>query len=131
MEPNTSKNIEEENNNHPKQSTWDGDKMMSMAAIFISILSMLAITYQSYLVREENEMMRIQQSATVLPYLSQSFDNTKGGITFSIKNKGVGPAFIKKVEFKAIDPETKDSLVFSTIHEVRQFIKQKSAVSIE
>ncbi len=128
MEPNNTKSIEEENNNsHPKQSTWDGDKMMSMAAIFISVLSMFAVAYQSYLVREENEMMRIQQSASVLPYLKHAYSEANSRFTFNIMNKGLGPAFIKEVQFKAIDPESKDSLFFNNSDFLASFMVQKSA----
>lgn len=124
MEPN--KSIEENNNNQLKQSTWDGDKMMSMAAIFISVLTMFALIYQSYLARVENEMMRVQQSASVLPYLDSWYSELEGELSYVIINKGVGPAFVKEVKFTVTDPKSKDIQSFNTGHKLIAYMKQNS-----
>jgi len=99
---------------------------MGMAAIFISILSMIAVIYQSYLAREENELMRIQQSATVLPYLDYWYSNVGQEYEFVIENKGVGPALIKDVQFIAKDLESNDSLFFDDCHKLVEDVEQKS-----
>ena len=126
MEKDELQNKTAENHNLKPNSKWDANRTMGMAAIFISVLSMIAVIYQSYLAREENELMRIQQSATVLPYLSNWFTQRDGEFKFIIGNKGVGPAFIKKVTFKAIDFESKDSLSFKNSGGLFDFIEQQS-----
>ena len=35
--------------------TWTTDKIMSTSALFISVLSLVGLMYQSYLAREENK----------------------------------------------------------------------------
>lgn len=126
MEQNESQNIEENDNNQTKNPKQDTNKLMGMAAIFISILSMFAVIYQSYLAREENELMRIQQSATVLPYLDYWYNNVGDGYKFVIENKGVGPAFIKDVKFMGVDLENKDTINFNDSNKLYDFIKQQS-----
>ena len=81
-----------------KRINWTTEKIMSSSALFISVISLIALLYQSYLAREENKLMQKQQSASVLPYLSQWITNSSEGFKFVIGNKGVGPAFIEKVE---------------------------------
>jgi len=115
-----------ENNIEPKHSNWNSDKILSVAAIFISLLSMLAISYQSYLAREENRLMKIQQSASVLPFLSVWFSDKDNALRFIIGNKGVGPAFIKEASFKLFDAEKKDTLYFDNSEILFRTIKQKS-----
>ena len=77
---------------------WTTDKIMSTSALFISVISLIALLYQSYLAREENRLIQKQQSASVLPYLNQWQSNYDDEYKLIIGNKGVGPAFIKKVE---------------------------------
>lgn len=77
---------------------WTSDKIMSTSALFISVISLVALLYQSYLAREENRLNQQQQSASVLPYLSQWYSEYNGQFKLIVGNKGVGPAFIKKVE---------------------------------
>lgn len=104
----------------------DNNKLMGLVAIFISVLSMIAVIYQSYLAREENTLTRVQQSAAVLPYLNFSYSNVGNEYKFVIKNKGVGPAFIKSVEFTGMDINNKDSLFFNSSHQFHHFLTQKS-----
>lgn len=80
------------------QINWTSDKIMSTSALFISVISLIALLYQSYLAREENKLIQKQQSASVLPYLNQWFSEYDGDFKLIIGNKGVGPAFIKHVK---------------------------------
>lgn len=77
---------------------WTTDKIMSTSALFISVLSLVGLMYQSYLAREENKLIQMQQSASVLPYLHQWYSEYQDNYRLIIGNKGVGPAFIKHVE---------------------------------
>ena len=80
-----------------KKIKWTTNKIMSTSALFISIISLIALLYQSYLAREENKLIQKQQSASVLPYLNTWYSNSEEGFKIVFGNKGVGPAFIKKV----------------------------------
>lgn len=81
-----------------KKSIWTTDKIMSTSALFISVISLIALLYQSYLAREENRMIQKQQSASVLPHLHQWYSDNGNNFKLIVGNKGVGPAFIKNVE---------------------------------
>lgn len=99
----------EEINEQPstkRKINWNADKIMSTSALFISVISLIALLYQSYLSREENKLIQKQQSANVLPYLNQwqsEFDNE---YRIVVGNKGVGPAFITKVEIVMDETKT-------------------------
>ena len=81
-----------------RKINWTTDKIMSTSALFISVISLTALIYQSYLAREENKLIQTQQSASVLPHLNQWMSNYNNSFKFVIGNKGVGPAFIDDVE---------------------------------
>jgi len=126
MQQDELQNLEQNNNNQTTKTMQDTNRIMGIVAIFISILSMIAVIYQSYLAREENELMRIQQSATVLPYLDHWYSNVGEEYKFVLENKGVGPAFIKEVQFIGIDLKSKDSLFFNSSNQLYAFLKQQS-----
>jgi hypothetical protein len=90
--------MSEEIEDSKKGINWTTDKIMSTSALFISVISLIALLYQSYLAREENRLIQKQQSASVLPHLNQWFSNTNGSFRYVVGNKGVGPAFIENVE---------------------------------
>lgn len=81
-----------------KKIDWNANKIMSSSALFISVISLIALLYQSYLSREENKLIQKQQSANVLPYLNQWVSEYDNNFRIVMGNKGVGPAFITKVE---------------------------------
>lgn len=97
-----SEEIKSKKKNKPKKAkkriTWTTDKIMSTSALFISVLSLVGLLYQSYLAREENKLIQMQQSASVLPYLHQWYSEYQDNYRLIVGNKGVGPAFIKHVE---------------------------------
>ena len=85
---------------------WSTDRVLSISAFFISIISLIALLYQSYLAREEYKLMQKQQSASVMPYLNQFFTNTKGNYRIVFGNDGLGPAFIRSAKFTMTDSPT-------------------------
>lgn len=94
-----SEELENEIETSPKRRiNWTNDKILSTSALFISVISLVALIYQSYLAREENKLNQKQLSASVLPYLNQWFSDYDKTYRFVIGNKGVGPAFIEDVE---------------------------------
>lgn len=124
--------MEAEPPNEPSESTaakgiqWDSNRITGIAAIFISILSMIAVIYQSYLAREENDLIRIQQSASVLPYITSWSSDIEGEFKFVIGNKGVGPAFIKDVRISLIDSQSKDSIIFNNSDHLIAYMEARS-----
>lgn len=89
--------------------TWTTDKIMSTSALFISVLSLVGLMYQSYLAREENKLIQMQQSASVLPYLHQWYSEFDNSFKLIVGNKGVGPAFIKEVKLVLDSTKTFDN----------------------
>ncbi len=97
---------------------WSAEKVMSISALFVSAISLFALFHQLNLAREENELIRKQQSASVLPYLDQWFSNLDG-FKMTFGNVGVGPAFIKTVKF-----ELNDSLLFNNSDHLFNKVRQ-------
>ena len=93
----------EEQSNKKEKTNWSSAKIMSLSAVFVSFVSLAALFYQLSLAREENELIRKQQSASVLPHLRLSPSLAPESFKYVFINKGVGPAFIKEVEFTLPD----------------------------
>lgn len=119
--------IEDKHIDQVSNSGQETNRIMGIAAIFISVLSMVAVIYQSYLAREENELIRIQQSATVLPYLDYWYSNVGMEHKFVLENKGLGPAFIKDVKFIGKNPDGKDSLNFNSSNLYYEYLEKQSS----
>ncbi|NUZ10078.1 hypothetical protein HUZ36_04730 [Pseudoalteromonas sp. McH1-7] len=67
----------------------------AFAASVAAIASAIAAIYQCYANKKH-------QNASVIPYICDHYDQTsyhKGSISFSITNKGIGPALIESFEF--------------------------------
>ena len=128
MEPQTEPHTNKNPKHRSRYTDRDTNRIMGMAAIFISILSVIAVIYQSYLAREENELIRIQQSASVLPYLMSWSSDIEGQFKFIIGNKGVGPAFIKEVEIVVLDNKSQDSLIFNNSDLLIAYIEEHSTL---
>jgi hypothetical protein len=111
------KEIENQTEKPRKGINWTTDKIMSTSALFISVISLIALLYQSYLAREENKLTQKQQSASVLPYLNSWYSNSSEGFKMIFGNKGVGPAFIKNVEIKF-----NDTLNFNNTDQLFQYV---------
>lgn len=68
---------------------------VSLGALFVSII-------EAQIMREQQEIMQVQQKAAVYPYLTQKINLSLSGdfsYTHTITNKGVGPAKIKNTIF--------------------------------
>lgn len=112
-----------------KRINWTPEKVMSTSAVVISLISLIALFYQLNLAREENELIRKQQSASVLPHLSLSFSTSSAAFKMSFVNKGVGPAFIKEVEFSMGDEKFQRSdFLFNAIGKIIQESEGVNAV---
>lgn len=85
---------------------WNADKIISLSAFVVSIATLLALMYQIRLSGEQNrlaqqqqELIRKEQYASVLPYLELRTGTNNGNrlFEFILYNNGVGPAFIEEV----------------------------------
>ena len=85
---------------------WNADKIISLSAFVVSIATLLALMYQIRLSGEQNELaqrqqelVRKQQYASVLPYLELLTGTNNGDRLFELilYNNGVGPAFVEEV----------------------------------
>lgn len=72
-----------------KKKFWSTDKIVSISAMLISILTLMVFIYQT-------SLMRQQQQLSVMPYLSVSNANTGTPLfKLQLENDGIGPAFIE------------------------------------
>ncbi len=71
---------------------WNSDKIVSLSAMSISVLTLIIFIYQTNLMSKQNYL-------SILPYVQISTSDDKAQNTFSldIKNHGVGPAIIESV----------------------------------
>jgi len=85
-----------------KVKYWNSNKIVSSSAILISLMTLFILVYQTKIIQQEQRM-------SVLPYLSLSNYNTgTPNYKYVLKNDGIGPAFIEKVEI-TYDGKTYDS----------------------
>ncbi|MGB5458511.1 MAG: hypothetical protein WBM91_13115 [Eudoraea sp.] len=71
---------------------WNSDKILSLSAMSVSVLTLIIFIYQTNLMSKQNYL-------SILPYVQISTSDDKAENTFSldIKNHGVGPAIIESV----------------------------------
>lgn len=77
-----------------KRKFWNSEKLLSIAAILISVGTFFTMIYQTDLIRK-------QQYASVLPYLEVwNSDMSIDSYTLTLVNNGVGPAFVEEIRVK-------------------------------
>lgn len=71
---------------------WNSDKITSISAMLISVMTLIVLVYQTNIMRDE-------QRLSVFPYLSINRAQT-GTPNFAIvlHNNGIGPAFVESVK---------------------------------
>ena len=81
------------------------ERVLSVSAIVVSIATVIALIYQSNLVRKQNEMNLKEQYASVMPYLTMGFTGDVDDKSFelTLKNEGLGPAFIEDIKINYRD----------------------------
>lgn len=73
-----------------KPSKTHVEFLLAGVAFFVSVATLVVYLYQA-------RMMREQQHAAIWPYLESYYSNL-GDYHLAVKNKGVGPALVQKVE---------------------------------
>lgn len=82
-------------------NSFNADRLFGIAAFIISIGSFLVYIYEANLIREQSELIRIQQYASVLPYLELGNSHPQDGdYKFILVNNGLGPAFVREVKVR-------------------------------
>lgn len=77
-------------------SRWTSDRIVSMSAIFISLMTLCTFVYQ-------NRLLQKQATMSVLPYLAISTSFNDGAdplFRLRLVNRGVGPAIIESQEIR-------------------------------
>jgi hypothetical protein len=75
-----------------KKINWNTEKILSISAMLIGLMTLIVFIYQTNIQRE-------QQYLSVLPHLSIYHINVeKEGYALVIENNGIGPAFIERVQ---------------------------------
>jgi hypothetical protein len=74
-----------------KKKFWTTEKIVSLAAISISLMTLIVIIWQTNLLRQ-------QQHLSVLPYLSFGNERTYSpNYQYTLTNNGIGPALIRSI----------------------------------
>ena len=75
-----------------KKGFWNAEKIVSGAAILISLLTLVVFIYQT-------NLMRKQQYLSVMPYLSVgNYHMGLADYAILLENDGIGPAFIESTK---------------------------------
>ncbi len=72
--------------------------IMALSALLISAIALIVSMYEAGIMKEQQEIMISQQKASVWPYVDGNISYQFGDrfqMTYSLVNKGVGPAIIK------------------------------------
>lgn len=75
------------------KTKWTSDKLLSLTAMLVSVITLIIFIYQTNLMRDQNYI-------SVLPYLSISTSSDQENYTFklNLQNNGLGPAIIESVK---------------------------------
>ena len=93
--------MEEENTpiEKKKSNFWqDSNTLLTFSAIFISLVTLFILIYQTSLASKQFDLEQKQQLASVMPYVQIGVGHsTTEEFKIFISNNGIGPAFIKEV----------------------------------
>jgi hypothetical protein len=80
---------------NPSKSLWRVDIIISICAMLISLATFVIYFYQT-------KLLQSQAKASVYPHLEiiREYNNKNVPFILHIKNVGIGPAFLKKMEIK-------------------------------
>jgi len=87
-----------------KKAFWTSEKLLSISAIVVSLMTLIVFSYQT-------SLMQKQQYMSVYPYLDTS--NRYSGTlkyNYTLSNNGIGPAFIESVTVTDSMQQTYDGI---------------------
>lgn len=115
-----------------KVKKLDRSDFVSLLAILISLGAFGVSIYEARILKEQQELMQMQQAASVWPYLEHeimySYDTVQASILFAIGNKGVGPARIDHVAMELLGEPIEDYNSISNI--VRAYFPPNTTFSV-
>lgn len=85
---------------------WNSDKIVSTSAIVIGVGSLIVVTYQTNLIRNQTELIQREQRTSVMPYLGMEGRSvSQNWYEYHLENSGLGPALVREVRVRT-DKET-------------------------
>lgn len=117
----------------PKEKKmFDRSDFISLLAVIISVGAFAVSLFEAHILKEQQELMQVQQKAAVWPYLEHgivySYDTAQAAVRFAIGNKGVGPARIDGVVLYLQEQPIEDYTDISDI--IRQLFPPEADFSI-
>ncbi|WP_128755325.1 hypothetical protein [Aquimarina sediminis] len=102
-----------------KRKFWTNEKLLSISALFVSLVTLIVFIYQTNLIRQ-------QQHMSVYPHLILT-NYRSGSINYQyvLKNEGIGPAFVKSVIVKDVAGKSYHSIS----HYVDSKLQLKDSIS--
>ncbi|MEL7119942.1 MAG: hypothetical protein AAFO07_10885 [Bacteroidota bacterium] len=84
---------------------WNSEKILSLSAMFISLITLIVFIYQT-------DLIRVEQHKSVYPYLSIS-NGGSGSTTYRyiLENKGIGPAVLTSIKVTDADDKVYDDII--------------------
>ena len=83
-----------------KAKFWNSDKIVSTSAIIIGVGSLIVVTYQTNLIRNQTALIQREQRTSVMPYLAIGGRTNSGETEVILANLGLGPALVKDVRVR-------------------------------
>jgi hypothetical protein len=90
------------------------EKATTILVIIASLGSLFIIYRQTNLMSKQFELQRLEQHKSVLPYLTMYNTSTSTQYSYTLSNKGIGPALVNEINIKYKDSIYKD-------HDLREF----------
>jgi len=92
------------------------EKATTLLVIIASLGSLFIIYRQTNLMDKQFELQRLEQHKSVLPYLTLYNTNDSNNYSFTLANRGIGPAFVNEINITYKDSTYKN-------HDLRTFFK--------
>lgn len=90
------------------------EKATTILVIIASLGSLFIIYRQTSLMSKQFELQRLEQHKSVLPYLTMYNTSTSTNYSYTVSNRGIGPALINEINIIYKDSVYKD-------HDLRKF----------
>lgn len=95
------------------QRFWNGDKLIGISALIISLSTLGVFVYQTNLIRK-------QQYMAVYPHLNlTNYYSSSLNYKYVLENEGVGPAFLRSLRIKELNGTTYESLLEYLNHKIQ------------
>lgn len=90
--------------------------IIAFIALFVSLGALLVSVYEANILSAQQSIMQSQQKSSVLPYLvenvNMSINGEEGTYSYTLENKGIGPAKITSAVLSFNEKEIEDYFAF-------------------